>query len=93
MELPIIIAVIVGVIYTIAYILVCIIREWWKMKNDQPRISIAERFKLFDELIQKTKQMERDQIIEAYHAAVNLEYHLDMPSPKEYYEQTYGGNK
>ena len=56
-------------------------------------ISIAERFKLFNELIQKTKEMEKEQIEEAYHAAVNLEYHLDMPSPKEYYEQTYGGNK
>ena len=44
MQLPIIIAVIVGVIYTIGYILVCIIREWWKMKNDQPRyVNEAER--------------------------------------------------
>ena len=44
MELPIIIAVIVGVIYTIGYILVCIIREWWKMKNDQSRyVNEAER--------------------------------------------------
>jgi len=33
--MPIIIAVIVGVIYTIAYILVCIIREWWRFKNQE----------------------------------------------------------
>jgi len=38
MELPIIIAVIVGVIYTIAYILVCIIREWWKFKKQDKGI-------------------------------------------------------
>ena len=38
MQLPIIIAVIVGVIYTIAYILVCIIREWWKFKKQDKGI-------------------------------------------------------
>lgn len=32
------------VIYTIIYILICIIREWWKMKNDQPRyVNESER--------------------------------------------------
>lgn len=61
--------------------------------SSRDKISIAERFKLFDELLQKTKQMEKEQIMEAYHAAINLEYHLDMTSSKEYYEQTYGGNK
>ena len=35
MSIPIIIAVIVGVIYTIGYILVCIIREWWRFKNQE----------------------------------------------------------
>jgi len=47
MELPIIIAVIVGVIYTIAYILVCIIREWWKFKKQDKgvykQVNEAER--------------------------------------------------
>jgi len=47
MEMPIIIAVIVGVIYTIAYILVCIIREWWKIKKQDKgvykQVNEAER--------------------------------------------------
>jgi len=47
MELPIIIAVIVGVIYTITYILVCIIREWWKFKKQDKgvykQVNEAER--------------------------------------------------
>jgi len=45
------------------------------------------------ELINQAKEMEKEQIIEAYHAGVNLEYCLDMLSPREYYEETYGGNK
>jgi hypothetical protein len=46
-----------------------------------------------NKLLQKAKEMEKEQIIEAYHAGVNLEYCLDMVSPREYYEETYGGNK
>ena len=42
--MPIIIAVIIGVIYFALVILLHIIREWWQMKNDQPRIvNEAER--------------------------------------------------
>jgi hypothetical protein len=37
--------------------------------------------------------MEKEQIFDAYDAGVNLEYDLEMASPREYYEQTYGGNK
>jgi hypothetical protein len=47
----------------------------------------------FKKHIEQAKEMEKEQIIEAYHAAVNLEYCLDMVSPREYYEQTYGGKK
>jgi hypothetical protein len=44
MEMPIIIAVIIGVVYFAFVILLHIIREWWQMKNDQPRIvNEAER--------------------------------------------------
>jgi hypothetical protein len=48
---------------------------------------------LANKLLQQAKEMEKEQIIEAYHAGVNLEYCLDMVSPREYYEETYGGNK
>ena len=52
-----------------------------------------ERFIRFSSLIDKAKQMEKEQIFDAYDAGVNLEYDLEMASPREYYEQTYGGNK
>ena len=42
--MPIIIAVIIGVIYFALVILLHIIREWWQMKNDQMReVNEAER--------------------------------------------------
>jgi hypothetical protein len=44
-------------------------------------------------MVRKAKAMHKEEIMEAYHDGINLEYHLDMPSPKQYYEQTYGGNK
>ena len=56
-------------------------------------ISINERFTRFSEIIEKTKEMEKEQIINAYHSGIDLEYCLDMQSPIEYYEQTYGGKK
>jgi hypothetical protein len=44
MEIPVIIAVIIGVIYFALVILFNIIREWWKMKTQQPIIvNEAER--------------------------------------------------
>ena len=44
MTMPIIIAVIIGVIYFALVILFNIIREWWQMKTKQPRIvNEAER--------------------------------------------------
>ncbi len=39
--------------------------------------------------LEVAKQMEKQQIIDAYHAAINLEYSLDMQSPIEYYNETY----
>ena len=42
--MPIILAVIIGVIYFALVILAHIIREWWEMKNDQMReVNEAER--------------------------------------------------
>ena len=42
--MPIIIAVIIGVVYFAFVILLHIIREWWQMKNDQIReVNEAER--------------------------------------------------
>jgi hypothetical protein len=44
MEIPVIIAVIIGVIYFALVVLLHIIREWWQMKNDQIReVNEAER--------------------------------------------------
>ena len=44
MEIPVIIAVVIGVIYFALVILLHIIREWWQMKNDQIReVNEAER--------------------------------------------------
>lgn len=44
MELPIIIAIPVVIIFTVCWIIAKIIREWWKMKHDQPRyVNEAER--------------------------------------------------
>ena len=44
MELPIIIAIPVAIVYFILWIAFQILREWWKMKNEQPRIEdYAER--------------------------------------------------
>ena len=64
-------------------------------------ISIAERFKLFDELIQKTKQMEKEQMIEF--AEESLDYLLDdnedcillttQDRIEQFYNETYGGKK
>ena len=44
MEIPVIIAVVIGVVYFALVILLHIIREWWQMKNDQMReVNEAER--------------------------------------------------
>ena len=44
MEIPVIIAVVIGVVYFAFVILLHIIREWWQMKNDQIRgVNEAER--------------------------------------------------
>lgn len=44
MEMPIILAVAVGGLYFILWVAFQILREWWKMKHDQPRIvEYAER--------------------------------------------------
>ena len=56
-------------------------------------MSFEERFKIFSSLVDLTKELEKEQIIDAYNDGVGVEYDLDMISPKEYYEQTYGGNK
>ena len=34
-------------------------------------------------------ELEKQQIFEAYHAAANLEYSLDIMSPREYYNETF----
>ena len=49
--------------------------------------------RVFMRIAIKYLAVEKEQIFEAYDAGVNLEYCLDMSTPKEYYEQTYGGHE
>jgi hypothetical protein len=50
---------------------------------------VDERFKRFSSLVDKVKEMEKEQIINAYeYTAVGTSHY-----GKQYYEQTYGGNK
>jgi len=62
--------------------------------NSRDNISLEEKFKLFDEIIEKTKEMEKEQIINAW---IDDRFPLDKEWVKQcaekYYEQTYGGNK
>ena len=63
--------------------------------NSSDNISLAEKFKLFDEIIQKTKQMEKEQIKEAYwNGSDGDEPKTEILKVAEnYYNETYGGNK
>ena len=73
------------------------------ISNSSNNLSLAEKFKLFDELIQKTKQMEKEQIIDAHLTGQDDEKDYWNIGDKsmtrhrgnsmKYYEQTYGGNK
>ena len=56
-------------------------------------ITLDEYIESINKATQQAKEIEKEQIIEAYHSAVNLEYHIDMRSPLQYYTETYGGNK
>ena len=42
--------------------------------------------------IKQAKAMHKEEIMDAYNVGVSVEYYLDMPSPREYYNETYGGN-
>jgi hypothetical protein len=56
-----------------------------------------ERFKIFSSLVDKAKEMEKEQIEDAYQAGQdNVDYtasFVDENGLENYYEQTYGGNK
>jgi hypothetical protein len=56
--------------------------------NDE--ISAALAVEWLENFLEQALEMEKEQIMEAYHAAVNLEYSLEIQSPKEYYTETYG---
>jgi hypothetical protein len=60
MEIPVIIAVVIGVIYFALVILLHIIREWWQMKNDQIReVNEAERPAIVKPNVYKGKDYEQ----------------------------------
>ena len=61
----------------------------WLLDNLKGQLNIDEA----TEVINQAKEMEKEQLIEAYHSGINLEYHLDMRTPIDYYNETYGGNK
>jgi hypothetical protein len=62
-----------------------------QLEIDQPQlfnINTAEG-KAFVNSYFKYIELEKQQIIDAYDAAVNLEYSLDIQSPREYYKETF----
>ena len=61
----------------------------WLLDNLKGQLNIDEA----TEVINQAKEMEKEQLIEAYNSGINLEYHLDMRTPIDYYNETYGGNK
>ena len=62
--------------------------------SSRDNLSLEEKFKLFDEIIEKTKQMEKEQIVNAW---IDDRFPLDKDWVKQraeqYYNETYGGNK
>ena len=58
--------------------------------NSTDNISLEEKFKLFDEILEKTKQMEKEQIIDAYNSGQQIP---PFEYAEKYYNETYGGNK
>ena len=65
-------------------------QEYNKLANLCDTMSFDERFRRFDELIQQAKEMEKEQIIEAFK-------HGELPplfinfDAEQYYNETYGG--
>ena len=67
-------------------------QEYNKLANLCDTMSFDEGFRRFDELIQQAKEMEKEQIKDAYfHGSEDLNFR--KRSPTKYYNETYGGNK
>jgi hypothetical protein len=74
--------------------------EWYIEQHNiivrsSDNISIEERFKRFSDIIERTKQMEKEQIINAandgYDEAINE--HQEFTSADDYYNKIYGDKK
>jgi hypothetical protein len=51
-------------------------------------------YKSIQELEEQAKEMEKEQIIDAFEIGSDCIYDLNLPtSAKQYYNETYGGNK
>jgi len=60
--------------------------------SSRDNLSLEEKFKLFDEIIEKTKQMEKEQIVNAWIDGYDEDDRASS-NPFKYYNETYGGNK
>jgi DNA polymerase III alpha subunit (gram-positive type) len=63
--------------------------DWIEQEMLKPNLSMKE-------ILQKAKEMEKEQIIKAHSIQYNYSYSQIDPKKitgEQYYEQTYGGNK
>jgi len=60
------------------------------LMRSREEISAALAVEWLENFLEEAKEMEKEQIMEAYHAAVNLEYSLEIQSPEQYYTEVYG---
>jgi hypothetical protein len=76
--------------------------EWMveqvELISNNKTLSKKDAVKLYDEVIQKAKAMEMEQIEDAwdkrcYHGVVSQTWHIEAKNGEQYYNETYGGDK
>lgn len=67
-------------------------QEYNKLADLCDTMAFDERFRRFDELIQQTKAMEKEQIQNAHIEGQSCVHYPITELAEEFYNETYGGN-
>jgi hypothetical protein len=64
--------------------------EWYseQLKDKLGQIVINQNWKLFDEIIEQAKKIEKEQIVNSYKEG-HYHLHLDSFNPEQYYNETF----
>jgi hypothetical protein len=63
----------------------------WLVKELTPSITLQQKY--IDELEKKAKEMEKEQIIDAYLSGDLMEGRANLSDAQQYYNETYNQNK